>query len=260
MPLSSQVEEYQRVIEPIIALLTEPARAAKTIETLKQRYAAYLQTGEVMPDVGFLLILLSRELAGSQQGVKAADQAYALEESDDPAVKQAVEDATTALYNGVVQLRGEINAVYGEGAINALGMQGETTRVPVRLARHARTIVERLLDDKISLGKSLSTRLRLDRKEVAEALSLLCDALEVQLAALIREKAELLQKQDERNRALALWEETVPSNCAAARGLLLLAVDVEGASRVASTPKRRVSSTGDEDAPTEDSTDPKPKE
>lgn len=260
MPLSSQVEEYKRVIEPIVGLLREPDRAAKTIEALKQRYAAYLKSGEVMPDVGFLFELLSRELEGSQGNIEAADQAYALEESDDPAVKQAVEDATTALYDGVVQLRGEINAVYGEGAINALGMQGETTRVPLRLALHARTITERLNDDKISLGKPKSTRLKLDRKEVAEALALLCDELDVQLKALTREKAELLQKQDERNRALALWEETVPSNCAAARGLLLLAGDVEGAGRVASTPKRRVSSTGDEDAPTEDSTDPKTKE
>ena len=260
MPLSSQVEEYKRVVEPILALLTEPARKAKTIEALKQRYAIYLKSGEVMPDVGFLFELLSRELEGSQQNIEASDQAYALEESDDPAVKKAVEDAMVALYDGVVQFRGEINAVYGEDAINALGMQGETTRVPLRLALHARTIVERLSDDSISLGKLKSTRLKLDRREVAGALVVLCDELDIQLKALTREKAELQQKQDERNRALALWEETVPSNCAAARGLLLLAGDVEGAGRVASTPKRRASATPDEDAPTEDSTDSEPKE
>jgi AcrR family transcriptional regulator len=246
MPLSSQIEEYKKLIMPIIALLREEARSAQAKKAFADRYSKHLQSGETLPDVNFVLELLSRELEGTQGNAEGADQAYALEESDDPAVRQAVEDALLALYDEVVQLRSEINAAYGEGAINALGMQGDTTRVPARLERHARTVAERLKDGKISLGKSKSVRMSLDRKAAAETLMTLCDGLAVTLLDLNREKAELLQKQDERNRALTLWEEIVPSNCAAARGLLLLAGDVEGAGRITSTPKRRVSSTGPE--------------
>jgi hypothetical protein len=260
MPLSSQVEEYQKLIMPIIALLREEARSVQAKKAFADRYSKYLQKGEMLPDLGVLLTLLSRELEGSQNNIEGADQAYALEESDDPAVRQATEDATLALYDEVVQLRSELNAAYGEGAIAALGMQGDTTRVPARLERHARTVAERLKDARISLGKSKSVRVSLDRKAAAETLLALCDALATSLSDLNREKAELQQKQDERNRALTLWEEIVPSNCTAARGLLLLAGDVEGAGRITSTPKRRVSQAPNDDATLEDSNDPKPEE
>jgi hypothetical protein len=233
MELSNTVQQYQQVIREISAALTQ--RAEKNATQLLLLLSPHLASGETAPDLKLLFLLLARHAQHQQTQIEAADQRHAQELGDDAAALQARDSAAANVYSELSQIRSEVEAAFGDAGTRALGMSGETPRQWALLDRYATDILDRLQKG-ISLGTPTRKRVSFDQKAAAQDLAPLCEALKKALSEVTREAAEAKETQDAKNRAISIWDNSVPQVVAAARALFALAGDDEGAARLYSTP------------------------
>jgi hypothetical protein len=233
MELSSTVQQYQQVTRDTTSQIEQ--RAEKNAVQILTLLSPYLATGEVIPELRILFVLLSRHIQRHQQTIEAADQLHAQELGDDAAVLLARDNAASALYSEMTQLRSEIEATFGASGISALGMTGETPRTAPLLERYAADVLDRLQKG-VNLGTPLRKRTTFDQKAAAEDLIPLCNELKAAIANVTKEVAEAKETLDAKNLALLRWDSNVPPAIAAAKALFVLAGDSEGAARLYSTP------------------------
>jgi hypothetical protein len=233
MELSSVVQQYQQVTRDSTNAINQ--RAEKNAAQIALLLSPYLAAGEKMPDLKLVFLLLSRRVQQQQQHIEDADQKHAQELGDDAAALEARDTAVTNVYSELTQIRNEVEAAFGEAGTRALGMSGETPRGPALLERYASDILDRL-NKEINLGTPLRKRSNFDHKAAADDLAPLCEALKRAIANVAKEIAEAKETQDARNNSISEWDKNVPPTILAARSLFTLAGDIEGASRLYTTP------------------------
>lgn len=235
MAHSEQVKACQDVVRVVVPLLRERGAAAEA-KLLEQLAPA--APGGVAPFAPGMFALLASALEAYQSKLEAADEAHARELDDDALPRQERDRASNALYSEMIELRAEVEALFGATGIQALGLSGATPKDAPRLERLARDVAGRLLQPALSLGEPKKQRLLWDRAAAGAAIEELAKALRASLEVVDREVAESRTTQSAREQALETWQSQVPALCGLARSLLLVAGDEDGASRVVSKPTR----------------------
>jgi hypothetical protein len=234
MELSEQVKACQDVVRVVVPVILE--RAARTGAALDELWKPLLEEGQSSPDGKLQMNLIAIAIERCQSVLEDADMAHARELGDDAEPRKKRDAAVSAAYRELTSLRDDIVAVFGDTGIKALGMSGNTPQDGPRLERLIRDVAGRLRDENVSLGTAKG-RVSLDRKAASDELIPLASELKETIAVVDKEAAEAKGTQDARNAAIDLWMDKVPKLCALARGLLLVAGDVEGAALIVSTPK-----------------------
>jgi hypothetical protein len=237
MELSKQVQRHKDLTDKLVALVE--SREKTLPDGLQARLAKRLVSGEVMPDVALLARLIVREWVALQEEESAADLELTREAGDDPAVLKALEVAQQALYSEMTLLRSEVETGHGATGIEALGMKGSTPIRAQDLETYAKSVLDGLLNEKVSLGEPRSKRMPFNRRAAAESLAPLVQALEVANKDFTREEAELAGAQQKRSKTIINWKTGAPPLAAVLRSLFILAGDEKGAARIILNPYRK---------------------
>jgi hypothetical protein len=237
MELSKQVQRHKDLTDKLSALVESRSEALP--KKLAARFAARLEAGETMPDFSLVVRLCVRELAALQQEESASDLEATREAGDDPAVINAQEEARQAVYSEMTLLRSEVETGHGIMGVTALGMRGTTPTRAQDLETYAKSVLQNLQDEKISLGASRSQRMSFDRKGAANSIAPLVETLSAANKEHSKEAAELKVAQEKRTDAINTWKEEAPALGATLRSLFVLSGDTKGAERIVLDPYRR---------------------
>lgn len=242
---SKQVLDRQKLARAVLAAAsTHSDVIVRELGTLLQ---AQLGRGESLPDVAFLLTLLSRSLASATETLVAADVAHETELRDDAEPRAARDELVDQLRSELIDLRTTVLGLYGTPGLVALALVGETPRDAVALSRFAWAVVQ-ACSAPAALPSPKVRGAKLDLNEIAALLSPLCKQLDAQLTTVAREEREAQVTLATKNAAQERFDQTYGAVASLLSALLVAAGQPELASRVRPS-LRRGSSQDEEPAP-----------
>lgn len=165
--------------------------------------------GETLVDFIDLQQQLARYLELRLEALEAADHAHLQELDDDREPRLLRQEATSALYAKLVEVRELLRGIYGVERANALvGIEGPTSLDPLTLHGQAAGAVERLREPEPALPPQRLESLQLDRTGLAGELEPLVVGLGAILEDVKREKRLREASKDLRDRALSDFDTT----------------------------------------------------
>lgn len=231
---SKLVTDRQKSAAAVIAAArAHRAQAAAAIATALE---PHLAKAETLPDVGLLLELCTRALESAIDTLVQADAAHEAELSDDVAPRRARDEASTALYEDMVELKEVATGLLGRAALEPLRLAGTTPRDPTVLVRHAKDVVEAL--QSATLPKSRVRGAKLHADEWAERLGEHIEPLSAALGDVAREAREAEATLVAKNRALTDHDRTFANVATLVSAVLRMSGETELAARVRPSPRR----------------------
>lgn len=142
------------------------AAAADThIDTVRQafedQFGKHLRGKEKMPDLGLVLLLVSRAVRATSEVLVEASRVHDAELADDAAPREARDGAAAELVSLTVGIRSTVDTVYGQAGLKALGIEGRTPTDSKAILEHARNLIQRLADPKLVWPKALQSGVKL---------------------------------------------------------------------------------------------------
>lgn len=194
----------------------------------------HLAKGESLPDVGLVMILVARALEAAKLHMVEADTAHEAELGDDDAFRKARDAAASALSDKLVELREVIVGIYGSATANAV-FPGPAPQDPVVLSRFAGEVATEVERVKLPAPR---IKAKLDPAETAAELRALRAALDAAIKNVAREVNEAQATLDEKNRAMASYDELFASGATTMTGLLRMSGKADLAAKVKPSTRR----------------------
>jgi len=158
-----------------------------------------LSVEEVKKEIDAKLAYLQRKT----DLLAAAEDRYVAEQADDVPIRDARDASATELVELTVRARSRVLQVFGANALVQYGFEGETPRLPSKLAPFVLTVVQLLRgapqEASDDMGGTVST------VAIADALDARRVPLQAHLDALVREKRENEAALTLRDRATEEW-------------------------------------------------------
>lgn len=199
---SKQVTDRQKSADSVIAIGLQQAGDISNI--LTPMLEPLLSPGESMPDVALMTRLLCRLLGQSKDQMVNADHAHAVELGDDPAARQARDEAAERLYDSLVSVRDLLTGMFG-GVFAGQMMHAPTPRDPVVLERFAGEVVEKL--GKAVLPAPKVPGSMLDIQGLIADLGAKRNELAQKNEGVVQEGREAQATLDVKNAAIAVYDE-----------------------------------------------------
>lgn len=235
---SKQISDRQKQAQVVISAGKTHRR--EIVAGLGARLTPMLSGKEKLPDLDLMVELHVRLLEQTQEALLTQDDAYQQELLDDAAPRQKRDEAATALYGRLVELRELLTGVYGLAAAREAGLSGTTPQDPVQLSRFASQVSKAIGAAKLPKPRMRGASLHVG--EVAAELDQLRKTLDQHLADVLRETREAQAALSERKTAQATFDETYDGVSSLIAGLLRLAGKPDLAERVRPTSRRSSSS------------------
>ena len=160
--MAKQVTDRESSAESVAAAAdTHTDQIRQAFET---QFGKHLRVKEKMPDIGLVLLLVSRALRESSAALVEASRAHDAELADDAAPREARDGAAASLVSLTVGIRSTVDTVYGQAGLKALGLDGRTPTDSKAILEHARNLIQRLGDPKLVWPKALQSGVKLDPK------------------------------------------------------------------------------------------------
>jgi hypothetical protein len=230
---AKQVTDREKSANAVIAAGETQAEA--TGSAVSKLLKPHLAKGESMPDVGLIMILVARALEASKGKMVTADAAHEAELGDDEPVRSARDEAATALSDKLVELREVMVGVYGNATANAV-FPGPAPQDPVVLSRFAGEVATEI--ERVKLPAPRIKGAKLDPEETAADLRERRAKLDAQIKDVAKEVREAQATLDEKNRAMAGYDELFGGGATMMTGLLRLAGKTELAAKVKPSTRR----------------------
>jgi hypothetical protein len=230
---SKLVTDRQKGADAVIAAIE--ANAGAVGAALRDLLMPHLKKGEDVPDATLLLQLLSRALEAEKAAMIAADEAHEAELGDDEPARRARDEAHTALYDEIVELREILIGMYGAD-IAAKIIPGETPQDPVVLSRFAKTVEKNLGDIKLPAARIKGAKL--DKAETLSTIASKRESLDTALRAVAREVREAQVTQDAKAKAITQYDLRFDGIASLASGSLKVAGKPELAVRIKPSARR----------------------
>lgn len=230
---SKAVTDRQKSADSVIAIgaaHSEPSGAA-----LVTLLSPGLQPGEIMPDFALGMRLLTRRLAAHKDAMVSSDTAHEAELGDDAGVREARDEASSALFASLVELREVITGVYG-GATSAKVFDGPTPNDPVVLSRFAGEVASAL--GRVTFPAPRVQGASLDVATTAASLSAGAAGLDERVQKVAAEVREAQVTLEAKNKALATYDDTFSVVATVLGALLRAAGSPELAAKVRPSAKR----------------------
>lgn len=230
---SKQVTDRQKSADAVIAVGLSLAPDIGSTVTLS--HTPWLQPGETMPDLALFTLLLCRSLGAAKMAMIQADQAHVTELSDDPAFREARDQATHALSSFLVETREVFMGVFGSKATSTY-FKGITPRDPVVLSRFAEEVADNL--SKNPLPPPRVPGAVVDVQAILQSITSQRDALDQQLKNVGREVREAQVTLDARDAAMDAYDRVFSRVASTLCELLKLAGKPELAAKVRPSTKK----------------------
>lgn len=229
---AKQVTDRQKSASAVVSAGTTHAEA--TAAGLGKLLKPHLAKGETLPDVGLVMILVARALEAAKIKMVEADAAHEAELGDDDAIRKARDAATAALSDKLVELREVIVGIYG-GAAASTVFPGPAPQDPVVLSRFAGEVATAVERVKLPAPR---IKAKLDSAETAAELRTLRATLDATIKDVAKEVREAQATLDEKNQALAAYDELFGGGATAMTGLLRMAGKADLAAKVKPSTRR----------------------
>ncbi len=246
---SKQITDREKSARAVVAVGETHSEAAAT--ALSKVLKPHLAKGEALPDIGLLLMLVSRALDASKTRMVEADAAHEAELGDDEPVRRARDEAASTLSGKIIELREVLTGVYGGATARAV-FAGPTPEDPVVLSRFAGEVATQL--GRVKLPAPRIKGAKLDIAETTSALQEHSAMLDTHLKGVARELREAQATLDTKNQAMAAYDETFSGVATTLTGLLRVAGKADLAARVRPSTRRPGQTATD----AEDKTSPEP--
>jgi hypothetical protein len=230
---SKQVTDREKSGSAVIAVAETQAEA--TGAALNRALKPHLAKGESLPDIGLVMILIARAIEAAKTRMVDADAAHEAELGDDAAIRQARDEAQSALSDKLVELREVVIGVYGGATASAL-FSGPVPQDPVVLSRFAGEVATAM--DRVKLPAPRVKGAKLDAAETAGDLRDLRAKLDAAIKDVAREVREAQATLDEKNRELGSYDELFGCGATTLTGLLRMAGKAELAAKVKPSSRR----------------------
>ncbi|AKF06630.1 hypothetical protein [Sandaracinus amylolyticus] len=205
---SKQVADRDKSARAVVAAITQHRAAVEAAITAT--LSPYLERGERMPDVGFLLELVGRRVAALAGDLTAADRTHERELADDAAPRTRRDEAAATVRRIVIALRATVEGNYGDAGLQALGLWDPPSSDAHQLRLQGESLVEALLRADVVLPAPESDAIALDRRRLAARLREPLDALGAALADVTREEKEADATQLAKNAAMDAHDHGFP--------------------------------------------------
>lgn len=240
------VLDRQRLGESIVSSARTHAQAVGA--RLNQDLSVVLTEGESLPDFVDLQLQLARYLEMRTNALVAADEAHLQELDDDQDPRLRRDEATEALYRKLIEIRESLAGVLGaERAAAFVGIEGETTRDPLRLFRVASRILERLLSPEPELPPPRVSGIGLDPEQIAGDLQPATDDLRRAIVDVTRELRETETTLNQKTEALEAFDRAIRGVGRILKGCNELAAFPSFAEKIRLTRSTRSPSTTEEE-------------
>lgn len=157
--MAKQVTDRESSAESVAA--AADTHTDKIRKAFEDRFGKHLHAKEKMPDIGLVLLLVSRALRATSATLVEASRAHDAELADDAAPREARDGAAAELVSLTVGIRSTVDTVYGQAGLKALGLDGRTPTDSKAILEHGRNLVERLGDPKLVWPKALQSGVKL---------------------------------------------------------------------------------------------------
>jgi hypothetical protein len=231
---SKQVTDRQKSGSSVVA--AGEAHADRVATELDAVLSPYLRKGEKIPNLALFMHLVTRALADARDAMVAADEAHQAELADDAAPREARDEAATALYAEITDLREWLTGLYGAAATKRLGFSDITPRDPVALERFAGEITGALGSQ--PLPKPRRKGVRWAPAETIQQIDALRASLRQHLKDVAREAREAEATVIAKSAAMAAYDERFSRVATCLAGVFRLAGPVDLAARVRPSARR----------------------
>ncbi len=238
--LSKQVQNQLQVTEKVVmSARTHAAQIAQALseslgkmpEAVKPNHLKGITIDAKLSESMILAIAWGLENKAGE--LRQRELEYTAEQADDPAVREARDEATEQAIELMTGLRATVETVAGREALASYGLLGETTRVPGKLLNHMENVGQLLKKSPATIKKPFGVSF--DSAEAASSIEALHEKLAGCISADHREARELEDALTKRNRAMDAWVEAYQSTAAALEGLYRMAGWKELADRIRPT-------------------------
>ena len=233
MPSKQIVDRTKSASVVSSAASVHAARIAPAIETT---LAPFLDKGKKMPDAEGLILLLGKWLAHTSATMAAADEAHIHELSDDDPIRQARDNAQTALNDELVDLREWMTGLFGARAVRSLGFAADTPRDPAALSHFAGEVVKSLREKTFPAPKRDGVSWTPTKE--ATKIDKLRETLDAAIANVVREAREAQGTLADKNTAIATYDTAFSRASKVLEGLFTLAGETALADRVRPSTRR----------------------
>lgn len=158
--MAKQVTDRESSAESVAA--AADTHHDKIRQAFEDQFGKHLRGNEKMPDLGLVLLLISRGLRTTSEALVEASRAHDAELADDAAPREARDGALAELVALTVGIRSTVETMYGQAGLKALGLDGRTPTDSKAILEHARNLVDRLGDPKLVWPKALQSGVKID--------------------------------------------------------------------------------------------------
>ncbi len=233
MPSKQIVDRTKSANIVSAAASVHAARIAPAIATI---LSPFLDSGKKMPDAEGFILLVGKWLAHTSATMAAADEAHIHELSDDDPIRQARDQAQTALNDELVELREWMTGLFGARAVRSLGFAAETPRDPAALSHFAGEVVKSLR--KKTFPPPKRDGVSWSPLKEATKIDTLRATLDTALANIVREAREAQGTLADKNTAITTYDTAFSRASKVLEGLFTLAGETDLADRVRPSTRR----------------------
>ena len=225
------------------------ARSAATVAASLETHAAeigrmavdvlspLLKTGEVMPDVKLLMLLLARHVTQRSAALTEVDTAHEAELADDATPRMERDAAESELRAVVSRYRGMIGDAFGDEGLRVFGLWDPAPASSLGVARYAIDFADALRDPaRVTRGGPAGVSL--DRPVIAGALESGARRLEATIGDVTREVAEADRTQTIKDRGVVENDRAFMSAARLAEALFTLVGRADLADRVRASQRK----------------------